>query len=197
MLTVTTAATNFNLIDVATARSALSITDNSENEILSDLIDRASDVIARHCRRVFALETVTEQFRPDHYRLELVLARFPVVEITSITEGVDTLVVSTDYESDNINGTVARLVRDRPCHWSRRKTVVTYSAGYNLPNETPPALQQAAVQLVKAYWHASDRDPSLRSQDVPGILTASYLDIEHLPIDVRGLVAPFRNYRAG
>jgi hypothetical protein len=197
MLTVTTAATKFNLIDVATARTALSITDNSENEILSELIDRASDVIARHCRRVFALEVVTEQFRPDHCLRELVLARFPVVEITSITEGADTLVASTDFEVDNINGTVTRLHRDRVCHWSRCKTIVTYSAGYNLPNDTPPALQQAAVQLDKAYWHASDRDPSLRSQDLPGVFTASYLDIEHLPIDVRGLVAPFRNYRAG
>jgi hypothetical protein len=196
MLTVTTAATNFNLIDVETARTALSITNNSENAILADLIDRASDVIARHCRRVFAQEVVTEQFRQDQCLRELVLARFPVIEIMSITEGVDTLVASTDYEFDQSTGTVTRLHCDHPCHWSRCKTVVVYSAGYSLPTETPPALQQGAVQLVKAYWHASDRDPSLRSQDLPGVFTASYLDIEHLPIDVRGLVAPFRNYRA-
>ena len=195
MLTVTTAATKFDLIDVATARTALGITDNKDDAALAAFIKRASDVIARSCRRVFALETVTETLRPDHYLSDLVLSRYPVAEITSIAEGDDTLAAG-DYEVDKSPGTVKRLYRDHHCHWSRCKIVVVYSAGYALPTDTPDALQQACVQLVKSYYMSADRDPMIRSETSDNISSASYFgDADPLPPEVRGLVGQFRNIR--
>ncbi|QIG92882.1 phage head-tail connector protein [Bradyrhizobium sp. 6(2017)] len=195
MITVTTPATKFNLIDVSTARSALSITDNSDDAALTAFVNRASDVIARHCRRTFALETVTEQFRPDKYLGELILSRYPVIEITSITEGADAL-ANTDYEVANDSGIVSRLYGDRPCHWSRHKITVVYSAGFDLPTSAPDALQHACVQLVKSYYMSADRDPMVRSEMSDNISSASYFGgSDHLPPDVRGLLVQFRNFR--
>lgn len=68
MLTVTTAATAFNIVDLGVVRAALGIVDNGGDEALTGFLNRASDVIARHCKRTFALETVQEQFRLDRWR---------------------------------------------------------------------------------------------------------------------------------
>ncbi|MGH6742560.1 MAG: phage head-tail connector protein, partial [Bradyrhizobium sp.] len=163
MLTVITAATKFTLIDTATARSALGFTDNSEDVALNAYIARASDVLARQCKRVFAKETVEETFRLDRCQQEIVLARYPVSSITSIVENGTTL-ATTDYEADLDKGIITRLYGDRPCHWSTWKIVIAYVAGYELPTETPEALKQAAVQLVKAYHIGGDRDPLVSSE---------------------------------
>lgn len=195
MLTVTTAATKFNLIDVATARDALGITDNAQDAAVTAYINRASDVLARQCKRVFALETVSEQFRLDQMNGELVLARYPVGGITSIIENSNTL-TTDDYEVNKDAGIITRLHGDRPCYWSTWKITVVYSAGYDLPAGAPPALQQAAVQLVKAYYIGADRDPMVSSETADNISTASYISgAEHLPPDVRGLIQQFRNIR--
>lgn len=196
MLTVTTAATNSRLVETAVVRAMLGIVGSGEDETLNQYIDRASDVISRHCKRVFGLEVVSEQFRLDTLQQELILARYPVVTLTSVVEDATTLTVSTDYEVDKAKGWVTRLHNDRPCWWPIGKVTVAYSAGYTLPAGSPQALQQACLQLVTAQYHAKGRDPALRSGDVPGVYSATYLDIEHLPHDVRGLLAAFRNHRA-
>jgi hypothetical protein len=194
MLTVTTAASKFTLIDTATARAALGFTDNKEDDALNAYIARASDVLARQCKRVFAKETVEETLRLDRCQMDIVLARYPVASITSIVESGTTL-ATTDYEADLAKGIIARLYGDRTCHWSPCKIVVTYVAGYDLPTETPEALKQAAVQLVKAYHMGGDRDPLVSSETSDNISSASYFRGTDLPPDVAGLVAQFRNIR--
>ena len=196
MLNVTTPADDFKLISVVDARAALGIPDGSEDEALGAFIVRASDVIARHCRRVIALETVAQTLRIDRYRDDLVLARYPVTAIASVTEN-DTAVDAADYELNPDSGLVSRLRNDRLAWWPTGKIVVTYSAGYTLPDDTPGALAQACLQLVKAYYLGADRDPMLRSETVEALSSASYYGaaVEHLPPDVRGLLAPFRSVR--
>jgi hypothetical protein len=195
MLTVSTPATNTKLIDVAIVRAVLEIDGNGEDEALQGYIGRASDVIARHCKRAFGLETVSEQFRLDQCQLELILTRFPVVEITSIVEDATTL-AGTDYEADKATGMVKRLHGDRPCYWSPGKITVVYSAGYELPAGAPEALQQACLQLVKSFYLGADRDPLIRSESVTPMSSASYFGgSEYLPPDVIGLLGQFRNIR--
>ncbi|CAN7693435.1 phage head-tail connector protein [Rhizobium sp. LjRoot30] len=197
MLTVITPATVFNLVDLSAVRSALGIVDQSDDEALQGFLDRASDVIARHCRRVFALETVQEQFRPDGWREELILSRYPVVDIVSITEKGNVVAVP-DYEIDKPKGMLLRLNGDRQCWWAAHKIVVTYSAGYNLPQDTPPALQQACIQLVKSYYMSADRDPMLRSESVSDVSSSSYFanrDDMHMPPDVLSLLKQFRKFK--
>lgn len=195
MLTVTTPATAFNIVDLGVVRGALGIVDNSDDAALAGYLNRASDVIARHCKRTFALETVEEQFRLDRWREELILSRYPVVEVTSIVEAGLT-VAPGDYEIDKAKGIVSRLHQDKPCWWPAHKIVVTYSAGYDLATAAPKALQQACIQLVKSYHMAAGRDPMVRSVSVDDVAATSYFWTGgHLPPDVSALLQQFRKLK--
>ena len=44
-----------------------------------------------------------------------------------------------------------------PSGASREQTVIAYSGGYNLPDEAPPALKQAAMMLMREAYYASVR----------------------------------------
>lgn len=195
MITVTTAANNTNLVDIAVVRDLLGIPGTDQDKALEGFVARASDVIARHCRRVFAKETIEETFRPDQCVAELILSRYPVVSVTSISEN-GTALSADEYEVDKDKGLITRLHGPRPCYWSTWKTAVTYDAGYELPAKAPHALQQACLQLVKAYYLGADRDPMIRSESVTPMSSASYFGgSDYLPPDVVGLLGQFRNIR--
>jgi hypothetical protein len=161
----------------------------------------ASDAIARHCGRVFRLETVTEQFRLDKMQTDLVLTRYPVTAIASITEGDLTLSETTDYEVDLTKGILTRLYNDRVCFWSRRKVTVGYSAGYEDLTDVPPALQRVCLELVSTYYNADpDRDPLLRSDVVDGLGGKTYYQAQETDLlspEVRGLLNQFKRFRVG
>lgn len=197
MLTVTTpatgtpAGTEYDLITVATARGALGILDQSQDEVLQGFVSRASGVIAAYCKRVFAVETVTETFRLDRLQEDLLLSRYPVISVTSIAENGTALTVDTDFEVDAAKGIITRLYNDRAAWWPMCKVTVVYSSGY----ETKPGnLQQACVELVKSYYLSADRDPMVRSESTEAISSTSYYS-ETLPPNVIGLLGPFRNIR--
>lgn len=195
MINVTTAATDSNLVDIAVVRGILEIDGNGEDEKLKGFISRASDVIARHCKRVFGKETIEEQLRLDTLREELILSRYPVVTVASIIENGVTL-AADDYEVDKDRGWIIRLYGDRPCWWPCSKITVTYTAGYELPAASPQALQQACIQLVKSFYLGADRDPLIRSESVTPMSSASYFGgNEYLPPDVLGLLGQFRNFK--
>jgi hypothetical protein len=195
MITVTTPAQKFNLIDLGVVRDVLEVDGTDQDAALQGIIDRASDVIARHCRRVFARETVTEQFRLERVEMDLILSRFPVTALTSVTEG-SAMLTASDYELNLDTGIIMRLSNDQPTFWSLQKIIVTYSAGFDLPAGAPDALQQAALQLVKAYYLGADRDPLIRAESVTPMSSASYFGgSDYLPPDVVGLLGPFRNVR--
>jgi hypothetical protein len=199
MITVTTAATKFNLADLRVVRTALGISGKSQDAALTAYLDRASDVIARHCNRTFALEMVEQQFRLDRVQEELILSRYPVEEITSIVENGIALVETVDYELDYAKGIATRLCNDRKCLWPRFKIVVTYSAGYDLPTDAPEALQQACIELTKSYVLSAGRDPMTRSEAIENVDSVSYFqlaDDQHLPPAVQGLLKQFRNFKA-
>jgi hypothetical protein len=160
------------------------------------MIRQASAAVASYCKRVLAAETVTETLRPERLQGELILARFPVTAVASIVEDGTTL-AAADYELDGARGIITRMHSGRPCWWPTSTIVIDYRAGYELLATLPHDIERATINLVKAYYFASQRDPALRSEDVPGVVSASYLDIEHLPHDVRGLLAPYRNHRVG
>jgi uncharacterized phiE125 gp8 family phage protein len=192
---VTTPAASYDLTVLETVKTELEITDNAKDAYLATLISQASAIVAAHCKRVFARETVTETLRPYCLFGELILARYPVVSIDSIVENNVTL-TTTDYEFDSARGTVTRLVNDRPAWWPASKIVISYSAGYTLLGDLPYGLERGTLNLIKALYWQRGRDPAVRSEDVVDISSASYRDLEgHLPPDVAGLLGPYRNHR--
>ena len=136
MLTITTAATQFDLITLAATKTAFGITGSAEGTFLRDAITQASDVIARHCRRVFAQETIVETLRLDQSHNDIVLTRYPITEIASIVEG-NTTVDPAMYEFNTESGVVRRLAGDGTSDgwWGATRITITYSAGYDLPTD--------------------------------------------------------------
>lgn len=198
MLIVTTPATSQALTTLAAVKAALDMTgSNDDDAFLSDTINRVSAVIARFCRRTFALETVTETLRLNRHTPEVVLSRFPVVAVSAVTVGGIAL-DSSEFETDSERGILYRIDANRRfiC-WPSDVIEVTYSAGYILPSEhdrtLPEDIEKAAIMLCKIDYYARLRDPLLKSDAVEGIITQTFwVGGSGLPPDVEMLLQPYR-----
>ena len=127
----------------------LPLTDTAEDAQLQMWIDQYSDVIATMCNRVFAYEAVEETWRseqPPFDRSRLFLTRYPVADadITAVESPRGSTLDPAGYEVENASGKL-RIEGA----WTEPVTV-TYSGGYHLPEEAPPALKAAAGLLVQA-----------------------------------------------
>lgn len=217
LTTVTTAATNFKLCARAAIKAELSITDGASDALIDQKIGEASELIARHCNRVFARETVQDQIRrvPAAHRATLrdrgwplQLSRWPLASVTSVTEDGTALTGGTDYE---INADVGQLVRldgsDGLSRWGGLKTVAVFVAGFYLPDDSgyvagaaaslPGSVELAARKVSKLLWFDKARDPRLRSEQVEGVGRDEYWvgslgEDGALPPEILGLLSPFR-----
>lgn len=199
-VTVIESATNFLLTTRETAKRELGLTTTDDDDVISDMIVRASSAIARETRRVFGVETVTETMDGSGSRL-LGLSRTPIVEITEITEDGTAI---TDYTVEDAEA--GALYRANgwgrsgglrmwgtesyasgyilPGYQDQRYTV-TYRAGYLLPSDVNPyllpadpqnlpgAVEQACLETVKAWFMSRDVDPAVASIRV-GQLAVAY-----------------------
>jgi hypothetical protein len=189
LITVLTPAETHDLTTLAMVKTELGVTGSSSDAHLQALIQQASGEIASHCDRVFALETVRQTFqsrdRPWPRRptacTPLVLARWPIVEISTITE--NDIAVSTDeYSIDAAEGLLYRVVSAIEFGWWGTDIVVEYSGGYALMGDLPFDIERCCLDLVRSYWHGRSRDPSLRSEVVPGVIEQSWSAIDSLPM---------------
>ena len=127
----------------------ISESDTSEDEQLNMWIDQYSDVIATMCNRVFAKEKVAETWRGDTMPFDcprLFLTHYPVADddIETVESPRGALVDPSRYEIENGSGKM-RIEGA----WSEPVTV-TYTGGYDLPDEAPDALKTAAGLLIQA-----------------------------------------------
>jgi hypothetical protein len=177
------------LISLADLKAALSITGTTEDAALEAAITFQSRIIAEYCNRRFGLATVLETFIFDRdeimlQRQALVLTLYPVVEIIEVSVAGAT---AADYNFDPASGC---LWTDG--YWSG--TIgVTYSGGYDLPEQAPARLQRAVIDAVNIGRTSGTRDPSIRevqhgdtrisyftsslSTASPGFLSASVIDL--------------------
>lgn len=210
ILEVVTAATSRDLTSVATVKEELGLTGAADQAVLQRYIQAASSQIVGWCKREFAAEPVTETWRlTDRDRrvlwgaaevLPLCLQRFPVSAVSSVTIDAVALVEDTDFEVDAEAGLLWRLDgTSTPSRrrWSSVTIVVTYTGGYALLDDLPPAVQDACIGLVKQRWFARKRDPSVRSEDVPGVRRVDYWvgsipGADDMPTEIAGLLEPYR-----
>ncbi|HEV8466013.1 MAG TPA: hypothetical protein VGQ63_13555 [Pseudolabrys sp.] len=125
----------------------IATTITTDDEALAMWITQYSDVIATMCNRVFAKEKVTETWRgdaPPYENYRIYLTHYPVADddLEAVTVS-GTLVDPVDYELENRTGKLTL----RGCY---DPIVVTYTGGYDLPDEAPEALKQALALLVQA-----------------------------------------------
>lgn len=173
MLTVITPAESHDLASLDAAKAALGITGSSEDATLPPLISAASAAITRECNRgSFISETVEESLFIRGLDAVL-LQRYPVSEVVSVTHCGTTLDPS-EYEVDAISGMLIHLSNDGEVDsWTRGRLVVRYIAGYELAG-VPADLVRAAIMLAQAYRAAGARDPLLRAEEVGGIERLEY-----------------------
>jgi uncharacterized phiE125 gp8 family phage protein len=173
-------------------KAELQITTSANDEVLEAKIAEASSDIQAALGKRLPREDVRETFWHDHDRhplraphfgnpaqTTLFLNRTPVSAIASVT--VDDIVLDPlEYRLDPDAGLLDRLSTDGiPYAWCFRKSVVVaYTGGYILPGETGRNLaygiEGAVVALVSDYWASRGRDPTLRSESIPGIIDRQF-----------------------
>jgi len=184
---VLTPATSYALLTLDELKAILNVppTDTSEDAQLQMLIDQYSDVVATMCNRVFAYETVEETWRcSDSPRL--FLTRYPVADadLVSVESPRGSVLDPTIYELENASGKL-RIEGA----WAEPVTV-TYSGGYALPDDAPPALKAATGMLIQAARGQARMTSGLRSV-MHGDTRVQYFD----PVQMfgkAGLAAPLQ-----
>jgi len=177
------------LISLDDLKLALGITGNTEDAVLQAAITFQSRIIAEYCDRRFGRAEVLETFTLDRgevlaTRNALTLSLYPVVEILEVSS---VGVTGSDYELDPVTG---RLWFDS---WCSGAVSVSYSGGYDLPEEAPARLQRAVIVAVNEGRTSGTRDPSIRevqhgdarisyftsatSSASPGYLSAPVIDL--------------------
>lgn len=131
-------------LDELKAAFAIDVGDTTHDVQLQMLIDQYSDVIATMCHRVFAKEKVEESWRgdpPPYENNRVFLTHYPVADADIESVSCDgATIAAADYEIENASGKLSLAAWAEPL-------IVTYTGGYALPDETPPALK-AALQLL-------------------------------------------------
>jgi hypothetical protein len=150
-------AASIDLMSLDELKIALNITSTVSDPLLAGIITRVSAEIAAYCNnRVFGYETVVETFTElsDDNANRLFLARYPVVstDITSITNAGNAVAYPDGLLLDSLWGKLTL-----PSGVYGEQTVISYSGGYILPDEAPPALKQAAVMLMREAYYATVR----------------------------------------
>jgi hypothetical protein len=208
--TILAPAADTDLTDLATVHDELDITNTKSDTFLSRQISAASTAIQSYCNRIFAPQTIQDQFWfardswPRVVRGEIApleLTNWPTIEITSVVETISgvvtTLILGTDFLLDAEHGWLTRLnLNGHPSHWRSSPVVAIYQAGY--VGKIPDDVEEAAIRLVTMRWFARHRDPLIRSQNAVGAYEASYVmgtgpgGEDDMPAEVTALIDRYR-----
>lgn len=192
----------YDLTTVAAVNEALGIAGNTADDAdTQDEITQASKLIADKCDRVFALQTVVETFMLHETWLHgLTLRHYPVSDIASITvSGV--ALVADDYKVEPDSGVLWRWGTSACSGWRSGEVVVTYTAGYDLPEAAPAALAAACIAFIEDSRSGSSSAAAAGIRDIQhGDRRISYFDTSatasrddsSLPAAVADLIRPFR-----
>ena len=171
------------LTTAAKVTAALKLPDGTDTALIESIIDGISGECARNCRlarNAAFIPTFGQEILKATYLVarcnrgtQLILRwRAPISAIGTITEDGNTL-VSTDYVHRGA-GVLERLSADTPVCWSNRKIVVAYTAGWSLPDNVPPEIEARVIEQAKMAYSSTDRDPALRSENMPDVWAGTY-----------------------
>ena len=182
------------LISLDDLKLALGITDDSQDAQLQAAITMQSRIISEYCGRRLAFAEALETFTFDPgedmlQRQAITLSLYPVAEVFEVSNMGAT---DADYDFDPASG---RLWIGGG--WPN-VVAVTYSGGYQLPENSPARLQKAVIEAVNESRTIGARDASIRevqhgdtriSYFTPTMATATSGYLSAVVID---LIKPYR-----
>lgn len=201
------------LISLDDLKLALGIAGTSEDAALQAAITMQSRIVAEYCNRRFGLAEAIETFTFDRgeiilQRQALVLSLYPVSTIFEVSSAGAT---DADYEFDSESGRLwpggtwwLAAPIENPAVPYLGKISVTYSGGYDLPEDAPARLQRAVIECVSSVRTtaaAGYRDPTIRevqhgdtriSYVSPSFASGAISTGQHLSPSVTDLINPFR-----
>ena len=189
MLEILSPAASGDLTTLAIAKRELGVADAAQDARIADLIREASDLVAQWCNRSgFGREALRQTERLASPADALVLQRDLGVLVSSVTEDGVAL-AAADYERGGV--LLYRLRGDVRVPWTARTVVVEYQAGFALPDEAPPALERACLDLLAGLWHGQGRDPAVRNETTEGVGAVGYFEprADTLPLALDRLAA--------
>ena len=196
MLEIITPASETRLISIEAARVAIGLADDddSQDAALEPMIDQASAAIVSFIGQPLARQTYRETVWSRAASDSLILSRFPVASVTALQ--IDGAAIDADgYRVDAATGIVHRRTPTR-CgpFWPAGETVITYTAGYELPDDLPADIQRAAILMLRQSHFVGSRDPLLRSEETDGVATFSYFaaGAAAVPLEAQALLAPYQ-----
>jgi len=183
------------LITLEDLKTALEITDDTEDDALEAAITLHSQMIEEYYGTRLGFANAVETFTFDLFENSrrgsaLVLSLYPVVSVDSVL--VDGSAV--EYTIDKIKG-MLRIVGG--CGFWSGTVVVTYSGGYDLPDGAPATLQSAIIESIRLERLAADRGDTGISSVQHGETRVSYFQDSSassagLPSSVTDLLRQFR-----
>lgn len=157
-------ADSYDLLSIEEAKTILGLAtaDTSHDDQILLLIEVMSDQVARTCGRVFGYETVTETFTDMVAGTQrLYLSRWPakLSDVESFTVAGTDVMLDTYWILEEETGVIYR----KTGFWVG-EVEITYSGGYELPEQAPAALKQATMILTRENYFSIIRgDSSVRS----------------------------------
>jgi hypothetical protein len=132
-------------LDELKTKLSISPANTAEDATLQLLITAYSDVIAVLCNRTFAKETLSETWR-DLDSNRIFLSHYPIATETDV-ESVE-CPRGTDLDPSVLEIELASGKIELMASQSE-PIVITYTGGYNLPDEAPPALKEALAIMIR------------------------------------------------
>jgi hypothetical protein len=179
---VITPAASLDLVTLDDAKAMLGIppADTSHDEQIQQHISASSLAINHMCNRIFAVQTYRDQVRNAYgcWGEPFVTRQYPIVldaesglPLVTVTESGVALDAAL-IETDPPNGRLYRLDSGAaPTSWASDTLLVDYTAGFD---PIPADVQGACLEWVGIRYGAVGRDPALRSETIPDLITQVY-----------------------
>jgi hypothetical protein len=201
-------ASSLALVSLDQAKVALGIdpADTSKDALIQQYIDQVSLAIDNYCDRTFVRQTYRDQNRYVCNWLApgkpLMTRQWPIplddggAPVLTVSED-SALVDPVQWEVEIETGSLYRLDTSAAVNsWTGNLIVIDYDAGYD---EIPPDVQGAALEYLMVRWSSAGRDPALRSETIPDVISQTYTDTTiagatAVPSGVRDWLAPYRRW---
>jgi len=195
IFTITTPASETSLLTIEELRAAAGVVGGSQDAILQVMGRSLSEAIARDCGVAWdgvnvptlLSETCRQVFFPDRGTTKLRLARRPVSEVSSLAVD-ETIIDEAGYRLDAASG----AIWPRRGTWCADEITIVFKAGFAA---APPSMKLAASKLMTSLWAERQRDPSLKREDIPGVIErewwVSEKDNPLMSQEIRDLIAPY------